>query len=276
MYELGDGKKRKRTFLGKAAMNDFFKYEPDITSYEWESELEVEPLSHVLSTVKSAIRNIVKATKADDYKLYLSDKTNFREDIATVAKYKGNRDDKRKPVHHKDVIKYLKSNCDAIIEPNLEADDLLARDQTDDTVIASIDKDLLQIPGKHYNFVQDKKLYVSPEKGRRKIYEQMLTGDRTDNIPGIYKMGPVTANKILDMEETEETYENAVKDAWHEYLCKASVEKEVPWLHYYDPDSQQMEWHHWSGTGIVEGTLDDFLDEIRALVTIGVPDGTED
>ena len=74
-----------RTFIGKTAMNDWLK-EHDPDEYSWESELVVEPLHYCLSTVKHMINNIKSATKATSCIIYLSDKENFRDKVATIAK----------------------------------------------------------------------------------------------------------------------------------------------------------------------------------------------
>ena len=79
-----------------------------------------------------------------------------------------------------------------------EADDALGCAQTDETCIVSIDKDLLMIPGNHYNFVRDEYSKVDEQQGWYNFYKQLLTGDRTDNICGIKGVGPKTAEKLLE------------------------------------------------------------------------------
>ena len=75
-------------FPGKRAMNEFIK-ESGLEDYSWSSELTVEPLRYVLGTVKRMISNIVKGCKADEHKIYLSDKSNHRHVRATIQVYKG-------------------------------------------------------------------------------------------------------------------------------------------------------------------------------------------
>ena len=70
-------------------------------------------------------------------------------------------------------------------------------DTDEPCIIVSIDKDLLQLPGRHYNFVKDLFTNVSEEQGLRTFYLQLLTGDRSDNIPGLSGVGPKTAEKLL-------------------------------------------------------------------------------
>lgn len=87
-----------------------------------------------------------------------------------------------------------------------------------DTVIGSIDKDLDQITGNHFNFVKGTSYTISPEEGRKKLYLQLLTGDSTDNIPGIPKIGPKKAAKIVEGCTDEISYQTAVLKAYKELL----------------------------------------------------------
>jgi 5'-3' exonuclease len=80
-----------------------------------------------------------------------------------------------------------------------EADDSLgiAQSWMTDTIICSIDKDLLQIPGKHYNFVKKEFLDVSRIEGLQHFFKQILIGDTADNIGGCKGIGPVKAERLL-------------------------------------------------------------------------------
>lgn len=53
----------------------------------------------------------------------------------------------------------------------------------DTSRICSIDKDLLQIPGHHLNWVKRESYYTTPLEGLRTMYKQLIAGDGTDNIP---------------------------------------------------------------------------------------------
>lgn len=73
-----------------------------------------------------------------------------------------------------------------------------------DYVICSLDKDLKQIPGHHYNWRRDEFDFVEPIEGLRHFYRQLLTGDRTDNIFGIRGIGTVKSGRLIDNLNTEE------------------------------------------------------------------------
>ena len=137
-----------------------------------------------------------------DYEGYLSldSESNFRNAIAVTAPYKGNR--KAAKPHHYDLIRdRLLTYWEFHGIIGQEADDSLAQEQTeqgDKTVIVSIDKDMLQVPGWHYNFVNRTMRHVCYGVGFKSFCLQMLTGDRVDNIVGLKGVGPKTANKILE------------------------------------------------------------------------------
>ena len=98
-----------------------------------------------------------------------------------------------------------------------EADDSIAIEATklgDNCVIVSLDKDLDQICGWHYNFVKHSGYYITPEQGLVKLYTQMLTGDAADNIKGLFRVGPVKAAKIIGDTTDELELYNKVLEAY--------------------------------------------------------------
>jgi len=119
------------------------------------------------------------------------------------------------------MVKHFKAE---VIE-GMEADDALALNQTDETVIASIDKDLLMVAGKHYNFVKKEWTTVTPEEGIKWFYMQMLMGDKVDNIIGIRGIGIKKAEKILaeskDWDATVESrYEDEFGEGWYQRMVQ--------------------------------------------------------
>lgn len=150
-----------------------------------------------LGGAKDMIGTILDKSGADEMQIYLSGKKNFREDLATFAKYKGNRDKQRRPLFYQEIKDYLCNVWGAVYSDGCEADDAMGLAQEKDTMIVSIDKDLLQIPGRHFNWVRDEMTTVSIDEGIHLFYKQILTGDRTDNIVGIPGVGDKTAEKLL-------------------------------------------------------------------------------
>lgn len=140
------------------------------------------------------------------WELHLTGKNNFRNQYAKTEPYKGNRTSS-KPVHYLTLREYLVSSWGATINEGIEADDMLAIRATelgDDSIIVTLDKDLNQVVGWHYNFVKREKYYVTEEEGKLSFYKQFLTGDKVDNIVGVRGIGDVKADKLLrDKTETE-------------------------------------------------------------------------
>ena len=180
---------------------------------------EVEPVENAIFLAKTVLDKI--GTRFPDYSLslFLSPSVgNFRERIAVTHKYKGNRDMAHRPTHMKALQEYLVKEWGAVYAVGQEADDELGIGATDDpdSIICSYDKDLRQVPGKHYDWVREVEFNVSKKEGSRAFYSQVLSGDTTDNIHGLRGVGPVTASKMLaDCSSSRDCWEvvlNAYRD----------------------------------------------------------------
>lgn len=178
-------------------------------------------LSHSLYNAKLIIQSIIDKFIPCDVTIYLThtDPTkNFRNQI--VDDYKANRKGAKKPVYYKELRRYLLDKYKAKLCMWGEADDFLCMNVSERTVIASKDKDLLQVPGLHYRIhtgmvVQAEdpgslQLITKTDKAgrKKKIIEgngfkwfcaQMILGDTIDNIhkPEV-GFGPVQVYKILN------------------------------------------------------------------------------
>ena len=134
----------------------------------------------------------------DDYKLYLTGRGNFRDEVAITQKYKGNRDGFVRPEHYAALRQHMIDKYDAVVVDGIEADDAVATESmSNEWVLVHVDKDLDQLVGHHYNPVKNEWYYVDEFTGLYNFYTQMLTGDRTDHIPGLKGIGPKKAEKIL-------------------------------------------------------------------------------
>lgn len=152
----------------------------------------------------SLTEQIIDAVNANSYSLFLSGSDNFRKTIN--PQYKANRKDKPRPKWLQACREFLVKEWQAVVTDGIEADDAMAIAQTEDTVICSLDKDMLQVPGWHYNWVKDKGTFVTPEEGLKSFWTQMIVGDVADNVFGMKGLGPVKAARILDPIEGD-TYE---------------------------------------------------------------------
>jgi DNA polymerase-1 len=148
--------------------------------------------------VVSEIEDLKEKLGADKVIVALTDKNNFRKDV--LPTYKDNRKQKRKPILLSPLRKFLIDEYQAVIYPNLEADDVMGILATKPSkgerkIICSIDKDLRQIPGHLYDG-------ESLTKHTKKHCDwwhmvQTVTGDAVDGFSGCPSVGKVTAQKIL-------------------------------------------------------------------------------
>lgn len=133
-----------------------------------------------------------------DILMCLSPKRTFRHDLAPT--YKAHRKARAKPPWLSEVRTFLGRYFESRTDPNIEADDTMGIVQSgseDDSIIVTVDKDLLQIPGKMYNPVKQTFHETTPEQGWDLFLTQWLTGDSVDGYPGLKGIGPKKAEKIL-------------------------------------------------------------------------------
>lgn len=146
------------------------------------------------------INNIMDSTGGNQFQIYLSDNTKNTHRYKISQDYKANRVQPR-PRHYEFLKIYLIEEYLAEIVAEMEADDMLGIMQDKEgksTIIASIDKDLLQIPGLHYDIVKHEFSEVSKWGGMKWFYSQMLIGDSSDNVKGCPGIGKIKANKLLE------------------------------------------------------------------------------
>lgn len=152
--------------------------------------------------IYSALKNIKEGTRCEEWVGFMSGENNFRHEIAKTTKYKDRPS--RKPQHYEEIREILSWNPVVYTVNNQEADDALGIHQQEGTCIVTIDKDLDQVPGWHFNPVTNELYSIDELSGYRNFYGQVLTGDRVDTIPGLPGLGAVTAFKRLSKCDTEE------------------------------------------------------------------------
>jgi 5'-3' exonuclease len=156
---------------------------------------------------------LIDLPEVQTWELFLTGKNNFRTKIAVTAPYKGNRKSE-KPVHYSLLREYLVLSWGAHVSDGIEADDMLSIRCTElgeESVIVTLDKDLDQVPGWHYNFVKKNKYLIDKDEGLLNFYMQFLTGDAVDNIIGVKGIGPKKALKLLDGKSEHEMWEVVVE-----------------------------------------------------------------
>lgn len=168
-----------------------------------------------------------------EYKMYVQGKGNFRDGLAAIKEYKGNRNADHKPKYYREIKDYLVDRWNAIEVHGIESDDAIGIEQFDNpdkyTVIVSIDKDMDTIPGWHYNWVKDSLYYQPIHEANLFFFWQMMVGDTVDNIPGINKVGPVRASKLIescgrDLDKVREAVKDLYQKQYGEDWEKAYLE----------------------------------------------------
>lgn len=215
----------------------------DIVAYRAAFATQDQPSEDAIAKVDDLMEFILEATidipfvSSDDYTTYLTGKGNFRFEIAKTFEYKGNRKSVEKPVHLSYCRDYMIDRYDAIVSQGEEADDLISKAAASldyNCVVASIDKDMLQLPCWHFNFGRNEWIKVDKESGTKFFYTQILTGDRADNIIGLYGIGPKKAEKILQDCHTEEDLWDAVVKAYEGDVEHALENARLLWLRRYE------------------------------------------
>jgi 5'-3' exonuclease len=224
---------------------DVLRYEVGFAAEAGWQKDEVPPWDYVQEHLELRIANICGAVGATAPPiLYLTGKHNFREQLATRQPYKDRPSNK--PWHFKNITAFMEGNYDVRIQDGLEADDLMAIEQTRRnreeallcdknpmSIICTRDKDLRAVPGWHYGwelgnqpsfgpYLTDEIGYITLSSDRKSIkgtgllffYSQCLTGDRTDSILGVERLGPVKAFEILSNTKTPDEAFKAVREAY--------------------------------------------------------------
>jgi len=158
------------------------------------------------------------------------EKENYRKEVAVTAKYKGGRIS-TKPYWWRKIRDYFYSHPSVVVSVGEEADDVMSKKLMKSPYHAcvSVDKDLKNTPGVHWNDHTGHSEYVTPAGAYRRFYMQLLTGDQVDNIKGCPRIGKVTAQHLLMECRTPEDYERVIGLT---YACAKGVD---------DPEAMMIE-----------------------------------
>jgi DNA polymerase-1 len=190
-------------------------------NFDWGDGMwsNVSHLPKAQEYLERRIDEMVEQFKARPIICLSDSQANWRKEI--YPEYKKQRKKTHKPTLYRPIRDWFRQNFDFYQKDRMEADDLMGIISTAGSklvkgpkLICTIDKDLLQIPGKHFNFDKPSEgvKTITKSEGDRFFYEQILTGDQVDNIPGCPGVGPKTADKILDkVYEEGENIWNAIK-----------------------------------------------------------------
>jgi hypothetical protein len=269
------------SFKKKNEANDYVK---DMESFgidtsEWVVSRDVEhlPVEHCYKVLDTYIKNLKKEVKAKQWRFFIGRGELERDSIATLYKYKGNREGVEKPYHFDAVKNYLEAKPETTTVRLLEADDVCSVMLYNDyrkngnnpkRVLVAIDKDLSNSVGAHYNPDTGEWFWITEEEADYNFAIQMLTGDwSTDGIKGLpnvseefrekYSLpkrngvGKATAKAILqDLEgESLQTLYNRVLEAYQSYY-----------------GTEQYIYKHCNTGEEISKTAEEILDENCALL----------
>jgi 5'-3' exonuclease len=186
-----------------------------------EEEVRWDDQNHVLfsnankawDTLTDMFDRIFERFETKDHVLCFSSAPNFRFTVDPT--YKNNRAGSRKPLCYKAMRQKVEGFYKCKAFPTLEADDvmgILATKPRKGTmrIIVSQDKDMKTIPVTIWNG-KDLVTYDEAEADYWHMY-QTLVGDTSDGYKGCPAIGPVKAEKLLDVAKPkgmEHTYTNA-------------------------------------------------------------------
>ncbi len=165
------------------------------------------------------MREILRNTGCQEMHVAIKGRGNFRDEI--IPDYKANRPklSEFRKIALNYGHNYFCEKYNAVMAHGMEADDLVSiwaaecREAEKEYVVVGMDKDLLQIPGYHYNFVKRTHRNISEFDAKYNLYHQCLMGDAADNIKGIHMVGTKTAHKILDNVNVDRMWK-VVKHEW--------------------------------------------------------------
>ena len=150
----------------------------------------------VYADIDDFIADLRRKTRRKDVLVCFTGDYNFRYTV--LPSYKHNRKDLKKPPMYYIIKQYFTDTYDTMIKNTIEADDLLGILSGSNNIIATIDKDLKQIKGLHYNWNKDQRVRrIATDVADKFFYLQVLTGDPGDGYQGIPGIGIKRGIKII-------------------------------------------------------------------------------
>lgn len=195
-----------------------------------------EPIANLYGGVKATIESLLREVGATQYELFLTGQGNFRDSV--YPEYKGNRKDSVQPTRKHEVRDYMIRHKGAMVVDGMEADDACGMAMyalpVSRTVLIRQDKDFDMIRGNQFHWHKAHRangiFNISEIEADRNLYRQILKGDSTDNIPGLFKLTGKKATKAVmapldTMVEETEMYDYCLEQyegnrATMEMLCK--------------------------------------------------------
>lgn len=173
----------------------------------WEA---TAPPKFAIARCEKFVQGILEEAGCDDYVLFIGGEGNFRYDLPAPKgfTYKGNRADIHTPFYLEECKQYLVECHPTVVCDGYEADDgcgilvSTGMEGYDELLLCHIDKDMDMIEGHHMRWSRNLNGKIHPAEfytinhvdAMHNFYGQLLSGDSTDNIPGLYKL---TGKKLV-------------------------------------------------------------------------------
>ena len=168
-----------------------------------------EEVEQAYDKVDEALSNIISTSEASHYSIFVEKpfNNNFRKKI--VKSYKKGRANKELPKFYNEIKEYLIGNWNALGLGGYESDDVIISHYFKikneypftDVMIASMDKDLKQLPIKMFDTYYQRFgeiYYISEDEADYNFWLQVIMGDSTDSISGIKGKGIKYAESVLN------------------------------------------------------------------------------
>jgi hypothetical protein len=155
-----------------------------------------EPFEFTKQRVKAILKSIETSPlfnkDTDKISLHLTGNSKNNKKLELYPYYKSNRMLAR-PVWYKQTVLFMQEEYNATVHETEEADDAVVRlhfKDVENTRICTIDKDILRmVPGRHYNYNTGLIITTTEQQAARNFACFTLSGDASDNIPGIPGFG---------------------------------------------------------------------------------------
>lgn len=146
----------------------------------------IKPNKMLEEHTDNLMTSILDKCCATHYIGYIKGSNTTKHRLLANPDYKGNRA-KGKPVFWDYTKQYLIEKWKAVEVNEIEVDDAvnITRLNLKDSFIVAIDKDLLMLEGKHYNWRKDEWFENTEESANYKFLLSLCTGDSVDNIKGL-------------------------------------------------------------------------------------------
>lgn len=165
-------------------------------------DIAIDSFNKKLFNITSKIEEDLECELSQVY-IFVGSKGNFRRTL--FPEYKANRTSY--PIILRELSNQVAEMYDGFVSYGVESDDSVASSWKyfsdlygrDNVVIASIDKDLKQIPCLFFDYYYTRMevFNISEKEAFLNFFKQMLIGDSSDNVKGVKGIGKVGAERIL-------------------------------------------------------------------------------